>query len=47
MVTLKWRVERSHGVDGFLVVGTDDDAVRAHEVFNSRAFLEKFRIGHH
>ena len=30
-----------------LVVGADDDAVRAHEILHRRPFLQEFRIGDH
>jgi hypothetical protein len=45
VVALERRVEGTHQVDGLVVLGTDDDAVGAHEVFDGRAFLEEFRVG--
>ena len=45
VVALEGRVELAHELDGALVVGADDDAVRAHEVVDGGAFLEEFRVG--
>lgn len=43
-------VQRAHGVTCLLAggagIGADDDAVRAHEVFDCCAFLEEFGVGH-
>ena len=44
-VALERRVEGTHQVDGLVVIGTDNDAVRTHEVFDGSAFREEFRVG--
>ena len=45
MIAVERCVERAQQFGGARVVGADHDAVRAHEVINRRAFLEKFRVG--
>ncbi|MCY1362309.1 hypothetical protein D9M69_490200 [compost metagenome] len=51
MVTREGRVQRTHGLPRFLSGDTglsaDDDAIRAHEVFDRGAFLEEFGVGDH
>ena len=38
-------VQRAHDLTSVLVVSTDNDAVRVHEVVDRRTFLEEFRVG--
>ncbi len=40
-------IELPHDVASAVAFGTDNDPVRAHEVFDGCAFLEKFRIAYH
>ena len=50
-VAVEWRVQAFQQFARALAVrravAADDDAVRAHEIFDGRAFLEKFRVRRH
>ena len=44
MVTHEGRIQRAHQQHRAVVVGTDDDAVGAHEVVDRGTFLQKLRV---
>src|SRR5690606_12297277 len=44
--TLEGGIDAPHDVDGVVVVGPDEDAVGAHEVFDGRAFFQELGVGH-
>ena len=45
VIALERRIQRAHQLGRALVVAADDDAVRAHEVLDRRAFLEELGVG--
>ena len=45
MVALEWRIELTHEFHRLRILGTDDDAIRLHEIFDRRPFLEELGVG--
>ena len=43
-VHVEWAIQLQHDLLGCRRIGADDDAARAHEVVDGRAFLQEFRI---
>ena len=46
MVAIEGGVQLAHDIQGLRVATTNHDAIRAHEIFDCRAFFEKLRIGY-
>lgn len=45
VIALERRIQLPHLLDGKVVVGTDDDTVRPHEILDRRPLLQELRIG--